>query len=229
MTSRNAFLQRVREAVAKGNRPGAPRELPPRGSAGYQGAAPDPVRTFAEQLIALGGHCHVVSTPAEAIARILELLQNSNATKILIGKDLPMQLGLAGVLRAANFDVWNEASASKDESTKPTLFAADAGVTGVDWLIAETGTMVITTRDGKGRSLSLLPPVHIAVATRDQLLPDLFDLFSLSPLEERGRGEGADLPACITLITGPSKTGDIELRLVTGVHGPGEVHLVLIA
>ena len=68
-------------------------------------------------------------------------------------------------------------------------------------------------------SASLLPPVHIAVADVDQLLPDLFDLF--------GRLSRQELPACVSLITGPSKTGDIELKLVTGVHGPGEVHVVL--
>ena len=73
------------------------------------------------------------------------------------------------------------------------------------------------------RSLSLLPPLHIAVASRDQVLPDLFDLFT----SER-RPPEPSLPSCLSLITGPSKTGDIELRLVTGVHGPGEVHVVLI-
>ena len=74
------------------------------------------------------------------------------------------------------------------------------------------------------RSLSLLPPLHIAVAHQSQILPDLFDLFETPLWTERG-----GLPSCLSLITGPSKTGDIELRLVTGVHGPGEVHVILIA
>ena len=79
------------------------------------------------------------------------------------------------------------------------------------------------SRPDQPRSLSLLPPFHVAIADRRQLLPDLFDLF-----EERLWAEEHGLPSCLSLITGPSKTGDIELRLVTGVHGPGEVHVVLI-
>ena len=103
------------------------------------------------------------------------------------------------------------------------FFAADMGLSGVDYLIAETGSVVLRTRPDQPRSLSLLPPFHIAVARRGQLVPDLFDLF------EKRLGEHQDgLPACLSLITGPSKTGDIELRLVTGVHGPGEIHVIIV-
>ena len=93
----------------------------------------------------------------------------------------------------------------------------------MDYLIAETGTVVVTARPEEPRSLSLLAPVHVAVAEETQLLPDLFDLFA----ESEWRGPGG-APSCVTLIMGPSKTGDIELRLVTGVHGPGEIHVVLV-
>ena len=90
---------------------------------------------------------------------------------------------------------------------------------GADWLVAETGTLALEARPEQPRSLTLLPPVHIAVVPRSRLVGDLFDLFAAQRA----------LPSCLSLITGPSKTGDIELRLVTGVHGPGEVHVVLVA
>ena len=97
------------------------------------------------------------------------------------------------------------------------------GISGVAYAIAETGTLVMASGPNDPRSLSLTPFVHIAVVGSDQLLPDLFDLFTeLEPEKDR-------LPACLSFITGPSKTGDIELKLVTGVHGPGELHVVLIA
>ncbi len=95
------------------------------------------------------------------------------------------------------------------------------GITGVDYLVAETGSVVLASRPGQPRSLSLLPPVHVAVAGRSQVLPDLFDLFE-------GRWSKEELPSGLSIITGPSKTGDIELRLVTGVHGPGAIHVVLV-
>ena len=104
------------------------------------------------------------------------------------------------------------------ECCRESFFAADVGISGVDHLLAETGSLVVLSRPDQPRSLSLLPPVHIVVAEVGQIVPDLFDLFA--------RLDG--LPSCLTLITGPSKTGDIELRLVTGVHGPGEVHVVLV-
>ena len=78
------------------------------------------------------------------------------------------------------------------------------------------------TRPEQPRSLSLLPPVHIAVARREQIVADLFDWF-----DDQQR-DIHKLPACVSIITGPSKTGDIELKLVTGVHGPGEVHVILL-
>jgi L-lactate dehydrogenase complex protein LldG len=116
------------------------------------------------------------------------------------------------------------AKPSSGAESRDDFFGAEAGISGVDHLIAETGSIVLLARPEQPRSLSLLPPLYIAVARRDQIVPDLFDLFEPGLWTERG-----ELPSCLSLITGPSKTGDIELRLVTGVHGPGEVHVVLIA
>ena len=69
------------------------------------------------------------------------------------------------------------------------------------------------------RVASLLPPVHVAVIQSDQIVPDLIDAFGL--LADR------QLPSNVTFITGPSKTGDIELQLTTGVHGPGQLHVIV--
>ncbi len=101
------------------------------------------------------------------------------------------------------------------------LFSAEAAITGVVAAIAETGSLVCESRPGVARGSSLIPPVHIAVVASSQLLPDLYDYFE--GLEGR-----PELPANASLITGPSKTSDIEGVLVTGVHGPRKLHVVLV-
>jgi L-lactate utilization protein LutC len=143
-------------------------------------------------------------------------VQAKAARRVLLGGGLEA-LPLADALGRAGVEI-----ARTDEVGKAEYFAADVGVSGVDYLVAETGSVVMLTRPDQPRSLSLLPPVHIAVARREQIVEDLFDLFEGSAIGS------SPLPACVSIITGPSKTGDIELKLVTGVHGPGEVHVVVL-
>ena len=150
----------------------------------------------------------------------------ASAQRIVLGRgEVIDQLNLDEELRGQVRELWREPLPTPDErldmeAIKERLFAADIGITGVDWLIAETGSMVVCSKPGQARSLSLLPPIHIAIAESRQILPDLFDLFTPGRVDPQ--------PANVTIITGPSKTGDIELKLVTGVHGPGEVHVIVI-
>jgi L-lactate dehydrogenase complex protein LldG len=96
----------------------------------------------------------------------------------------------------------------------------DAGVTEVDYAVAETGTLVIRHRPEHGRLLSLVPFVHVAVLQPKQIVPDLIDLFET--LAKDGVGSG------VTMISGPSKTADIEMNTVTGVHGPNVVRVFVL-
>jgi len=86
--------------------------------------------------------------------------------------------------------------------------------------IAETGTLMMCSGAGHERVASLLPPMHIAIVERQQIVPDLIDAMATL--------KSASLPSNVTLITGPSKTGDIELQLTTGVHGPGKWRVIVI-
>ncbi|MGH7226681.1 MAG: LutC/YkgG family protein, partial [Gemmataceae bacterium] len=156
-----------------------------------------------------------------AVEAIMALLRARSVCRVLLGRGGVLDaLPIAEALRTAGIEIV-EVVAGRGDGQE--WFSADLGLSAVDYLIAETGSVVLASRPEQPRSLSLLPPIHIAVAERRQLLPDLFDWFALLA----ARGE--ELPACLSVITGPSKTGDIELRLVTGVHGPGEIHVVLIS
>ena len=102
---------------------------------------------------------------------------------------------------------------------------ADLGISGADYALADTGTLVLRTRPGQDRSSSLLPPTHVAFLNQERILPGLDELMVRIrlDLEEVGRPH-----SCVTLISGPSKTADIEMTLVHGIHGPKEVHVVLL-
>jgi L-lactate dehydrogenase complex protein LldG len=103
------------------------------------------------------------------------------------------------------------------------LESCDAGITECDALIAQTGTILLTARSAGGRALSVLPPHHVVLARRDQLVPDLPEAFAL--LKKK---YAPNYPSFISLITGPSRTGDIERILVLGAHGPKKLTVFLV-
>ena len=101
------------------------------------------------------------------------------------------------------------------------LEACAAGITECDALIAQTGSVLVTTRSAGGRALSILPPHHVVLARRDQLLPDLPAAYELVK-----KKYADNYPSLLCLITGPSRTGDIERILVLGAHGPKKLTVV---
>jgi L-lactate dehydrogenase complex protein LldG len=99
----------------------------------------------------------------------------------------------------------------------------DAGITECDALIAQTGSVLVTSRSAGGRALSVLPPHHVVLARKDQLIADLPEAFDRLKTKY-----ASNYPSFISLITGPSRTGDIERILVLGAHGPKRLTIVCI-
>jgi L-lactate utilization protein LutC len=225
MTTRETVLRRVRQAVEEGNRAGVAGPLPERRGVGYQGAGSDAIGRFCSELKTAGGHPHVATDRESAAGLAVDLIRSRGARKVVLSRcPLVDELKLAERLSNCGIEnmVVDHLPATRAQEA---FFGADVGVSGVYRLVAETGSMVMATSPSETRSVSLLPPIHIALAEANQLVPDLFDLFDLfSPVPSANQSLP---PSCLTLITGPSKTGDIELRLVTGVHGPGEVHVIV--
>jgi L-lactate dehydrogenase complex protein LldG len=118
----------------------------------------------------------------------------------------------------------NGNGAGGDPGTKPAAFSAGVGITGADYVIAETGTLVLHPRSGVSRLVSLAPPVHIAIVEKGQVLPSLDELFTL----ERAELLNGTLAGSMNLISGPSRTGDIEATIIKGIHGPVETHMLLV-
>jgi L-lactate dehydrogenase complex protein LldG len=117
-----------------------------------------------------------------------------------------------------NDDRWNE-----QYSNTINLESCDASITGCEFLVARTGSIVMSAAEQSGRTVSVYAPIHICIAYTNQLLFDVKD--ALQALKEK---YADNIPSFITFATGPSRTADIEKTLVTGVHGPKEVYLFLV-
>jgi hypothetical protein len=107
------------------------------------------------------------------------------------------------------------------EELREVCATADVGITSADYALADTGTLVMLSSPREARMISLLPPAHIAVVPRARILTGLDELFSLLP-------NPAKSTSSLVLITGPSRTADIEQILVRGVHGPGVFSVVVV-
>ncbi|HNQ22683.1 MAG TPA: lactate utilization protein C [Phycisphaerae bacterium] len=219
-------MNALRESVLAGVRVAAD-YLPPSAREPLPPVTPDIVRQpttgvglvelFCQRAAAVGLRPAVVTESAlpRHIGELLRKAASAQAAPcgVLVEPDLPWrELILAAVPDSVNVLT----PPVSDEQ----LFAVGAGISGVAAAVAETGSIVCVSGPSRWRSLSLVPPVHIAVVREEQILPDLLDLLATAPPE--------NLPAQLVVITGPSKTADIEGILITGVHGPGEVHVVVV-
>ncbi|MEI6241289.1 MAG: lactate utilization protein [Planctomycetia bacterium] len=106
---------------------------------------------------------------------------------------------------------------------KSALEACDAGITACEALVAQTGSILVSSATCGGRALSILPHVHVVIATCDQIVATLGDALHFA--QERSGGR---MPSMLSFITGPSRTGDIERILVLGAHGPKELVVILV-
>ena len=173
------------------------------------------IERFRENLISIGGNCSVVKNEREAAQAIQAIIENSNARRIAVS-DSPLVEKTIGFLKTGA-SVFKNASAAE-------LFDCDLGITGAQWAIAETGTLVLESEREFNRLTSLVPPVHVCLVEAKNFRRTLGEI--LQKLNENGR---ESLSRTITFITGPSRTSDIELTLAIGVHGPRELRVVVIA
>ena len=170
------------------------------------------VELFGRSLEKLAGKVFVVPTP-EAVAGVLEKLLDG---KRAVASNAPF-LKSCGI---ATFEQVQSGFTDR-EMLRAACAAADIGITSADYALAETGTFVMLSSAEEARLISLLPPAHLAIIPRSRLLANLDELLGTIP-------KPAEKTSSMVLITGPSRTADIEQILIRGVHGPGEVYAVIV-
>ncbi len=178
---------------------------------------------FTKQFEALKGHVHTAATPIDAAAIILSVCKDADATCLAVA-NLPatIQSALSDAVTDTDLNMLAPPYAAAD--LPMSIDQAQVGVTGMAHAIAETGTLVEVSTDDAVRLASSLPRTHIGVFHERDLIGGLRE--SASTL----RGIFADNPqdCVVSFLSGPSRTGDIEMRLTLGVHGPEIAHALIL-
>ena len=219
-SDRQSFLAEVRRALVAGEGGEARSPVAPASPPEGLPASEALVDQFVREARAAEAEVTRVASRADARVAIRELLSRLGATRIVQGDtDRLRALGVRG-------DGLEISTVGPDESThaelRTLIAAAEVGLTEADYGVAESGTLALLHRPGQGRALSVLPAIHVAVVWAGDLVPDLAALF------KRLESDSRHPASALTFITGPSRTGDIEFVLTKGVHGPGEVHIVVV-
>ena len=166
---------------------------------------------FSSALTAVKGEVFLVENATQAVETVRELLSQLSVSNVVVTEDIAE---LLAPLKEPTWYVVGESEGDLREFCK----SADVGLTGVEAALAETGSIVVRSGPGTSRAASLLPPVHIALVPISKVYPSIFEWKdSLS----------GEFPSQIVIISGPSKTADIEQTLSVGVHGPKRFIAVL--
>jgi L-lactate dehydrogenase complex protein LldG len=206
--AREHILHRVRTALGR--------------SAGQAVGEPPPVRlripevemesriaTMSMRIEALAGKTARTSDPCAFVAEAI-------AGKTAVASNAPY-LAERGITSLPDV----RSGITDREELTSVCATVDIGITSADYALADTGTLVMLASPHEARLVSLLPPAHLAVVPKDRILTGLDELFTLLP-------KPADATSSMVLITGPSRTADIEQILVRGVHGPGQITVVVV-
>jgi len=188
---------------------------------GESDAALSLLQVFRENLEGVGGHCIVAPSEAEVVDALNGIVAGLQTTPLRARRIALSNAPLVEQL-ARQITVGTDEIAVAPSSAD--LFEYDIGITTAQAAIAETGTLVLESESERHRLISLVPPVHIAIVDRQSICLTLGE--ALAAVHRSG---SPALSPTITLITGPSRTADIELTLAIGVHGPQELYVIVNA
>jgi len=209
--SRDNILHKVRTAL--GRSAGQPPAPPPEARLRVPEVDLETrLARFSQALEALGGKFYRAASQDDARAYVAALVDGRSA----VASNSPY-LEQCGITALAGVR-----SGFLEEPVLRGLCAVtDFGVTSADYGLADTGSLVMLSSREEARMISLLPPVHVAVLAKECILTGLDELFTVLALP-------AEATSSMVLITGPSRTADIEQILIRGVHGPGETHVIVV-
>ena len=181
------------------------------------------VSKFNAQVTSVNGRFRCVPDLQEASEYITKIALERNAKRIVVSDDPLMSELLNELVQRKLFDVSSRTTSSRDEFYK-ALKDAEIGVSSVDLAVAETGTLIIVSSDEANRLVTALPQVHVAIVPRSKLISSLEEAGPYLSETTREPTGGVTL----SLISSSSRTSDIGKEVILGVHGPKEMHVLLL-
>lgn len=235
MTKRDEMLAKVRQALGHTTKPAIGEKscslgLAPGGSFLPPIMATEWVSAFEAELQKLGGVAHRASSTAELDRVLHDILATTNTGPVALSRNpLLLRLRLVEKLEAwgKTAEFWPQTATEEAVARfRSQCFSAGVGITGVEFVLAESGSLILTSRSEGSQLVSLAPPIHIALYRRFQVVETLEDV--LNQLQTPTPADPALPGRSVVFITGPSRTADIEQVSIRGVHGPIEVHAILV-
>ncbi len=235
MATREEMLDRVRKALGRPNTGSPAMPLPPLDLTGVMPplAQEDYLAKFEAEWEKVAGVAYRVARLDELETVFQKILVRAETHAVtLSGNPLLAELGIADRLTALNNFVtsWGDGQGGAGTNSPPDFnkasFAAGAGITGVDFVLAESGTLVLSSATERVQVASLAPPIHIALYRRSQLVGSLDEVLAKLPISSSQDRSTAG--RSVVFVTGTSRTADIEQILIRGVHGPREAHAILV-
>ncbi len=239
MSGRDDILDRIRKALGRASSAGASStvsgtQLPRLENVITPIAPEERVPRFEMEFAKVSGSAHRASTPLELEGILQTILDDAQATSVVLTRNpLLAQVGLPEKLRGLGKSVeqWptgptDVTGTAEEKKYRDRCFSAGVGISGVNFVLAETGSLVLSSETEGSQLASLSPPIHVALYCRAQVLSSLDDILEQLPLSANSGAIAAGRST--VFITGPSRTADIEQILIRGVHGPREVHAILV-
>jgi L-lactate dehydrogenase complex protein LldG len=184
----------------------------------------DLIERFVRELELVSGRALRTDSEAHAAETIVELARAGHVRSAAFGRGIATNLDtLVEPLRPAGIELIraDRVEDGQRSALRARIASCDMGIAEADFGIASTGTLAVAADATRPGALTLLPPLSLVILRTDRIVPNLAALF------ER-MGPAAIAEKRLTLITGPSRTADIEKRIVMGVHGPRELCVILI-
>ena len=208
LSSRDIILQKL--SAAKQGRKELTITTPENSSdsAVFKPILPNLKECFRAELEAVSGVCFICKTQQEVVEQIRQILQEQQSDTLFTRDKTILTLLKENDIPATDSD--------------EAFIDMKVGITACEFLIARTGSIMVSSAGDSGRQMNIYPPIHIILAQSNQLVEYPSD--ALLAIQQKYNN---DLPSIVSLISGPSRTADIEKTLVLGAHGPKALYVIL--